>query len=111
MNRKLICPVCGKEFVTDKNAAKYCSAKCRRKANAPQPQESERTFVCQWCGEDFISNRQKKYCCEECRIRSYGKTRFKKKKGFVPALSLSQVAILSRQAGLSYGRYVQLHSL
>lgn len=110
MNRILNCPVCGKKFVTNKNAAKYCSASCRRKANAPHVQESERTFICQWCGEDFVSNRQKKYCCEECRVHSYAKTRFKKK-SFSPALSLSQVALLSRQAGLSYGRYVQLHSL
>lgn len=33
MMKKLICPVCGKEFETEKNAQKYCSAKCRRAAN------------------------------------------------------------------------------
>ena len=34
MKRTLHCPVCNSEFTTDKNAKKYCSAKCRRKANA-----------------------------------------------------------------------------
>lgn len=110
MNRNLVCPVCGKEFTTDKNAAKYCSVKCRRKANAPAPQEEERTFVCMWCGDAFKSNRQKKYCCAECRIDSYGRTHLKKK-SFQPSLTLAQVALLSRQAGLSYGQYVQLNSL
>jgi len=110
MNRNLVCPVCGKEFTTDKNAAKYCSAKCRRKANAPIPQATERTFTCMWCGSTFKSDRQKKYCSAECRINSYRKNTFKRKQP-EPSLSLAQVAILSRQAGLSYGRYVQLHSL
>ena len=59
MNRILTCPVCGKEFATNKNAAKYCSASCRRKANAPCVQDSERTFICQWCGEDLCQNARK----------------------------------------------------
>lgn len=110
MKRILICPVCGKEFVTDKNAAKYCSVACRRKANAPAPFAEERTFTCLRCGDEFSSMRQKKYCCEECRIASYGRTH-SKKKNRKPALTLSQIAVLSRQAGLSYGQYVCLHSL
>lgn len=110
MNRSLICPYCGKEFVTDKNAAKYCSAACRRKANAPVSYLGERTFNCQWCGDSFVSDRQKKYCSGECRVASYKKIHLGKKR-LTPTLTLSQVALLSRQAGLSYGQYVQLNSL
>lgn len=111
MKRTLICPVCGKEFITDKNASKYCSVKCRRTANAPASQSGERTFSCAWCGEDFVSHRQRKYCCSQCRINAYNKTPRKRKKLCTPSLTITQVALLSRQAGLSYGQYVQLHGL
>jgi len=112
MKRTLHCPVCNKEFVTDKNAKKYCSAKCRRKANNQvAPKNTLREFSCAWCGESFMSVRRKKYCSKDCRLYANGRLikRPKVRKG--PVLSLEQVAILSREAGLSYGQYVQKYQL
>ena len=112
MKRTLHCPVCNKEFYTDKNAKKYCSAKCRRKANAERAKKYNlREFLCAWCGETFLSVRRKKYCCKECRLYANGKLIKKRKAQPKPLLSLEQVAVLSREAGLSYGQYVQKFQL
>ncbi len=113
MKRTLICPVCNKEFVTDKNAKKYCSAKCRRKANNQTAKKNTlREFFCAWCGESFLSMRRKKYCSKECRLYANGRL-IKRKKNTAkgPSLTIEQVAILSREAGLSYGQYVQKYQL
>ena len=111
MKRTLCCPVCNKEFTTDKNAKKYCSAKCRRKANAQRIAKNKLVeFMCAWCGESFLSARRKKYCCSQCRLYANGRL-VKRKKVTKPALSIEQVAILSREAGLSYGQYVQKFQL
>ena len=32
MERKAVCPVCGKEFMADRSTHRYCSAVCRRYA-------------------------------------------------------------------------------
>ena len=111
MKRTLHCPVCNKEFTTDKNAKKYCSAKCRRKANTQRAMKNNlREFMCAWCGETFMSARRKKYCCKQCRLYANGRL-VKRKKVTKPQLTLEQVAILSREAGLSYGQYVQKFQL
>lgn len=111
MKRKLICPICGKEFVTDKNAKRYCSVKCRKKANSKPKPMTVKEFECNWCGKKFLSERRKKYCCKECRLYANGRLIKRKKVKQAPVLSLDQVAILSREAGLSYGQYVQKYNL
>lgn len=113
MKRTLQCPVCGKEFTTDQNAKKYCSARCRRKANQLKARKDVlQEYSCAWCGDTFLSMRRKKYCSKECRLYANGRiTRRKKEEPIIPALSLSQVALLSREAGLSYGKYVQKFQL
>ncbi len=112
MKRTLSCPVCNREFTTDQNAKKYCSAKCRRKANAQRANKNSlREFSCAWCGESFMSVRRKKYCSKECRLYANGRLVKRKKTFKKPELSLSQVAFLSREAGLSYGQYVQKYQL
>ena len=112
MKRILHCPVCNKEFETDKNAKKYCSAKCRRKANNQSARKNTlREFFCGWCGDTFLSVRRKKYCSKECRLYANGRLVKRKKAKKAPTLSLEQVAILSREAGLSYGQYVQKYQL
>lgn len=113
MKRTLKCPVCGKEFTTDKNAKKYCSARCRRKANAQKAKKSVMDEItCAWCGDTFLTMRRKRYCSKECRLYANGRiTRRKKREPQAPALTLSQVALLSREAGLSYGKYVQKFQL
>lgn len=111
MKRTLYCPVCNTEFVTDKNAKKYCSAKCRRKANNQSAKKSTlREFLCAWCGDSFMSMRRKKYCSKECRLYANGRL-IKRRVKKTPSLTLEQVAILSREAGLSYGQYVQKYQL
>ena len=112
MKRTLVCPVCNKEFTTDKNAKKYCSARCRRVfATRKARKDSLREFQCAWCGDTFLSDRRKKYCSKECSLYANGRITRKKKKPTKPELSLEQVAILSREAGLSYGQYVQKFQL
>lgn len=112
MKRTLHCPVCNREFTTDKNAKKYCSAKCRRKANAQRARRNNlREFTCAWCGDSFLSLRRKKYCSKECRLYANGRLTKSKKIHKAPALSIEQVAVLSREAGLSYGQYVQKFQL
>lgn len=106
------CPVCGKMFVKDSNAKKYCSAQCRRKHNSRKPDNLEE-FKCAWCGEEYQGTRRKRYCSAECRLeanaRAKSRTRTRKKKK--PVLSIEQVAVLSREAGMSYGEYVAKHLL
>lgn len=107
MIRKLICPVCQEEFVTDRNAQVYCSARCRRRMEAKKKRDSKptiRTFTCDWCGKEFLSDRRKKYCSKECRFRANG--RGPKKKKVPPKMSLEEIARASREAGLTYGQYV-----
>ena len=73
---------------------------------------------CAFCGKPFErkarsrGGSRQKYCSKECRLYANGRiTRRKKVQPIIPALSLSQVALLSRDAGLSYGKYVQKFQL
>ena len=112
MKRTLHCPVCNSEFTTDKNAKKYCSAKCRRKANAQSAMiNGMHKYSCSWCGGAFAAIRRKKYCSKECRLYANGRLGKKPKMKKTPSFTLSQVARLSREAGLSYGQYVQKYQL
>lgn len=106
MERILVCPVCGKKFSTDKNAVKYCSPGCRRKANRAPALVGEREFVCAWCGGSFSAHRKRKYCSGECRLSANGRYAKREKSEKKSVLTLSQVAFLSREAGMSYGEYV-----
>ena len=112
MMRTLTCPVCNREFTTDQNAKKFCSAKCRRKYNAQRARKNNlREFICGWCGDNFLSDRRKKYCSKECRLYANGRIGKRKSAPKKPMLSLEQVALLSREAGLSYGQYVHKFQL
>ena len=110
MIKKLICPRCGKEFETESNAQKYCSAKCRRAANKYKKPKKVEKYTCSWCGKDFLSERRKKYCSKECRLFVNGRLK-KREVQSKPALSIEEVAVLSREAGMSYGQYVQKYNL
>lgn len=110
MIRKLICPICGKEFETDQNAKKYCSAKCRRAHNRQPKEKVYKTCRCSWCGEAFLSERRKKYCSNECLLYANGRLKKRKTKP-KKVLSIEEVAKLSREAGLSYGEYVRKYNL
>lgn len=73
------CAYCRKTLVhiSGYRAKKYCSSKCRIawwNAHPVAPnRKSSRTFICQNCGQSFISSgkRDRKYCSLAC----YGKSR------------------------------------
>lgn len=104
----LTCPFCGEDFVREQVAQKFCSARCRQSYYAKKEIKNKyrepKVYVCAWCGRAFESDRKKKYCCDDCRIRAYDQRPRKRKK---PKLTLEQVALLSGEAGLSYGQYVE----
>ena len=106
MERTCTCPLCGKEFTTDKNAKKYCSAKCRKKANTKP--KGIRKFTCSWCGTDFFSAKQKKYCCKSCLLYANGRlTNIRKKeKEKNNFMSIEEVARASREMNMSAGEYM-----
>lgn len=62
------CPICGKEFESGKNAQKYCSTACRRKAASYRFREKhKRIGVCVWCGKEFETRAANRlYCSEKC---------------------------------------------
>lgn len=56
----------------------------------------------------FESDRKKKYCSDDCRIRAYRKSLARRKK---PKLTLAEVNALARAEGLNYGLYVAKYDL
>ena len=110
MMKKLICPICGKEFTKESNAQKYCSAKCRRAANRKPKVMELKKFKCNWCGTEFLAERRKKYCCKACCLYACGRLMIRETKP-KKVLSLEEVAVLSREAGMSYGEYCVKHNL
>lgn len=104
-----ICPICKKEFVREVNSQVYCSA-CRKASKKKPKPKIMKKFSCNWCGKDFESYRKKKYCCSTCRAFANGRKYIRPSKQ-TKKLSLEEIAILSREAGLSYGQYVQKHNL
>ena len=110
MKAKKLCPTCGKEFYTDTNAKKYCSKKCQKKLIVKR--DTMRKCVCAWCNTIFTTPRRRTYCSQECRLYANGRTaELKKEKPKKPSLSIEQVAYLAREAGLTYGMYVQKNNL
>ncbi len=73
------CPVCGKVFTGTNNAQKYCSAKCREKA-----QRISQSSRWETCGRTTDS-------------------RCKKKRK--PAKTLAEINELAKAEGLTYGKY------
>lgn len=112
-------PNCCKEFVVESNAQKYCSPECRRRAQylfttkVKRAAMKVRKFTCAWCGKDFLSDRKRKYCCKAHRLMANGRLKYEPRNIDKPkeALSIEQVAKLSREAGLSYGQYVQKYDV
>ena len=103
MQPKKICAYsgCTKTF-TSKNPKKiYCCERCAylalREKHALRPKD------CKWCGTP--TRNENRLCSEYCeQAYAHSKETHKKPKANYP--SLEEVAKLSREAGLSYGRYV-----
>lgn len=110
--KKAICPYCGKEFIREKNAQKYCSERCRIRNNRGFPLipgTELKEYTCSFCGRTFKWDKKKKYCSLECRERANGRgiRKTRKPKG----LSMTAIAKLAREEDLSYGKYVAKYGL
>lgn len=74
------------------------------------------TKRCIVCGKEFMCRSKKALCCEgECRrirgneiAREYRKTiKMTEKKKIKPKYSIAQISVKAKEAGMSYGEYVQ----
>ncbi|MBQ7900736.1 MAG: hypothetical protein IJ365_02075 [Clostridia bacterium] len=107
-----ICPICSKEFETTRNAKKFCTEWCRKKANKKDDSSQLKKCVCTWCGGAFYSMRRKSYCSTTCRMLANGRCSTPRaKKPAPPAVSLEQAVALAHAQGMSYGEYVQKFGL
>ena len=109
MERKLICPICGKGFIVSGNAQKFCSSECRYIAHKAKP-KGEREFICSCCGDKFKSIKKKKYCSVQCSNFIHGRTTERKKR-VTKGPSLSEIGRLALAEGLSYGEYCLKYGL
>ncbi len=109
---KKICPVCQKEFCTSANAQKFCSQQCRDKIK-PIKNPPNRKCICKGCGAVFFTKRRRAYCNEDCRMYANGRGKVFTKKEDKQSCkyTLSQIAALANEAGMTYGRYVQKYSI
>lgn len=109
---KKICPHCGKIYHAKANAQKYCSSECAEKSKLPKKRPL-RKCICKGCGNTFQSVRVKRYCSEDCRMYANGRGRAERKPETAekPKYTLSQVAAMANNAGMTYGTYVQKYSL
>ena len=112
---KAICPVCGKEFERTHSAQVYCSRKCRQinanvKGYVPMSKPLK-DMTCKWCGSVFQAAYKRKYCTITCRDIANGSVRQKPAEREEPKMTLEQIAVASREEGLSYGEYVRKYGL
>ncbi len=109
MKASKICPVCLKQFTASRNAAKFCSQKCKEQHKILC---KKKKCVCAWCNKAFYTMRKKTYCSEMCRLYANARISIPQiKKETTPKLSLSEVARLANSCGLTYGKYVQQQGL
>lgn len=107
------CPTCGKEFTTDKNAKKFCSDVCRYRSYAVSRSPKAR---CPICGRTFtLSKVRLEYCSVACRDKAHRqelqkqyavRPAIERRKRIKTSLSLTEIAKLAREAGMTYGEYV-----
>lgn len=112
------CITCGKEYMPNNTCQKHCSDECSKNhyLEGLRERNKNREFTCEWCGAKFTSDSKKKYCCHKCakaanNYRGKSKNKPKKTERKKPMLTIEQVALLSRQEGISYGEYVKKYGL
>ena len=68
MNETKVCNVCGSEFDGYKTA-KYCSVKCRKRAEYIRNNGEIKPITCKNCGKEFTpkQTRRQKFCNEKCK--------------------------------------------
>jgi hypothetical protein len=98
------CKNCGNIFTTEKNAAQYCSKKCRRQHNYKKNKQIE--YKCSLCGKTFTANRKTKYCSTICRLRANGRIKGIVTKTEKPVKSLAEINKAARALNMSYGQYM-----
>ena len=112
MKQTKICPYCRKTFETDGNSRKFCRKKCAILA-AKKRDKTEKSFLCQWCGQVFTAQRKRKFCnipCQTTYMRKLGL--LKRKVVKIPVkITIEDVAKGSKEERLTYGRYVSLKKL
>lgn len=68
------------------------------------------TLICKYCGKEFYGKIRAEYCSDECRhqVQLEQKRRYREKKNrnHKRDLSLTNLAALARNEGLTYGQYV-----
>lgn len=116
---KKICKVCGKEFETENSKKCYCTFACRQEGMRRYAREYAKSYqnICKNCGKYFRAGRGTSYCSPECKEAALGRSvdvkpaaSAPKKKSHAKSAkpqTLSQVAKLARDAGMTYGEYVQ----
>lgn len=70
MIKKVVCPICGTEFETEKNNKRYCCIECKNKAKRERTRRPSKQYEkeCALCGKVFTATRYNvKYCCETCQ--------------------------------------------
>ena len=112
MKQSRVCRQCGKIFVTDQNAKKFCRKKCSLLA-LKKRRKKEKDYLCQWCGNVFSSSRKRKFCDADChgsymkKLGIYKKTVIK-----VPVkITIEDVVKDAKTESLTYGRYVSLKKI
>lgn len=71
------CPVCGKEFETNRNYQKYCSPQCKKEAkrqnNARRyKHKNPKLIICPMCKKTFLRTEgNQKYCSPECASEAH----------------------------------------
>ena len=98
--------MCGVVLENPKNPQKYCKACSIKALKSTRYKKTEDDYMqtCQQCGHKFVYERKKKYCSIECRTVASG--RCKRKPAAEPGKSLSEIARIRNEAGISYGQYV-----
>lgn len=125
MGNLKICNFCGKEFESRHPAVQYCSKSCKNKAQRRRRRQREAAArgyvyhrVCRHCKKEFdVHDHRVNYCSVECRSKAAKEYRVvynrryaekvaerEEKKKAIP--SLSEVARLAREQGLTYGQYM-----
>lgn len=106
------CLYCGKTFEPKGNAQKFCRKKCSFLHNKKQTKKEKR-FLCQWCGNTFTAERQKKFCTPDCHavyMRKLGLVH-KSVVKFPVKITIEDAVKKSREEKLTYGRYVSLKKI
>lgn len=103
------CPACGREYETPRKNQIFCSGICANTGRAKNFHARDKVERhCLICLNSFWGEPHAKYCSEECSreaIRRREREEREKKKA-AKGLTLSEVARLAREAGMSYGEYV-----